>query len=47
MCWFKIICYTLTPIVLTMVLKTGPMREPERGMVPVSLVWSVVESVTS
>ena len=30
-----------------MVLKTGPGKEPEKEMVPVSLVESVVELVTS
>ena len=31
---------------ITMVLKTGPGREPEKGVVPVSLVRLVVEPVT-
>ena len=33
-------------VVNTMVLKTGPGKEPERGVVPVSLVRPVVEPVT-
>ena len=32
-------------VVNTMVLKTGPGKEPERGVVPVSLVGPVVEPV--
>ena len=30
-----------------MILKTGPMRELEKGVVPVSLVRPVVKPVTS
>jgi hypothetical protein len=32
---------------ITMVLKTGPEREPERGVVPVLVVGPVVEPVMS
>jgi hypothetical protein len=32
---------------LYMVLKTGPGREPEKGVVPVLVVGPVVELVTS
>ena len=38
---------SFSPLRVPMVLKTGPGREPERGVVPVLVVRPVVEPVTS
>jgi hypothetical protein len=40
----KVLSFSLMP---PMVLKTGPGREPKKGVVPVLVVRPVVEPVTS